>query len=389
MLELEAFSARHGDALLLHYGTKAKPLLAMIDGGPSGVYKRVIASRLAELAPAGKVPRIRWVNVSHVDEDHITGVITLFERIRDDTPPPASVDALFHNVPTAGDALGVQPGAIGGGAAPSERDRLERELGLLIAPTAAAGVRVQSFQQGADLANLARDQRVHVARNPPAGKRLLTGDTFPAKHVAPLSITVVAPSLTRFQKLIDEWRKELGPAGGVLPAATKTKLDTRVANLSSLVLLVQQGTKKLLLTGDARADHTVEGLEELGLLGPDGKPLVVDVLKLPHHGSDSTTDLADDVPGLLERVRARHYVISADGRFKNPSEGILRRLVQAQGKRKATVWLTTAEGQGGTFGPVYAAALAALRDEIAVRKANITVEVPAAGQRSVVVPLEK
>ena len=241
MLKLEAFSARHGDALLLHYGTAAKPLVAMIDGGPKGVYRKVIAPRLKELPPAGGVPRIRWANVSHVDEDHITGVIALFQGIKDDAVAPASVDALFHNVPTPGDALGVQPGAIGGGGAPTgdERARLEAELAGLVAPTVAAGVRVESFQQGADLANLAR--QIHVARNPPGGKRLLTGDTLSSTHVAPLTITVVAPSLARFRKLIEKWRAELGDAGGIIPASTKHELDTSVSNLSSLVLLVPRG----------------------------------------------------------------------------------------------------------------------------------------------------
>ena len=119
-----------------------------------------------------------------------------------------------------------------------------------------------------------------------------------------------------------------------------------------------------------------------------GPPLVVDLLKLPHHGSDSTTNVADDVPGLLERVRAKHYVISADGQFSNPSEEILRRLVRAQGKRTCTVWLTSAEGRATKAGKVYDDALAALRDEIAIRKAKITVKLPAVDQRSLVVTLE-
>ncbi len=386
MLKLEAFRARHGDALLLHYGTADKPLVAMIDGGPKGVYKKIIASRLRQLGPQGKVPRLRWVNVSHVDEDHIAGVISLFEGIKGDRVPPASVDALFHNVPTPGDVLGVEPTADVGGRRLSERDRLEQELAELIEPTASAGVRVESFEQGADLANLARE--VNVPRNPNKGKRLLTGDTVPAAVVRPLKVTVVAPSLQHFRDLVGDWRAKLGPTGGVLPASTKRSIDRSVTNLSSLVLLIEQGDKKLLLTGDARADHIVEGLEELKLL-QGGKPLDVDVLKLPHHGSDSTTDVTDNVPGLLEWVRAKHYVISADGRFHNPSEEILRRLVRAQGKRRCTVWLTTPEDAGGRFGPVYDSAVAALRDEIDQLNAKVTVKVPAAGQDSLVVELER
>src|SRR5215210_1774346 len=38
MLVLEVLRAKFGDSLLLHFGTKAKPLLAVIDGGPPGVW---------------------------------------------------------------------------------------------------------------------------------------------------------------------------------------------------------------------------------------------------------------------------------------------------------------------------------------------------------------
>ena len=31
---LEALEAKHGDSLLLHYGTKKSPQLIVIDGGP-------------------------------------------------------------------------------------------------------------------------------------------------------------------------------------------------------------------------------------------------------------------------------------------------------------------------------------------------------------------
>ena len=49
LFTLEAMDARKGDALLLHFGTIAKPNLIVIDGGPSGVYRKVLKPRLEEL----------------------------------------------------------------------------------------------------------------------------------------------------------------------------------------------------------------------------------------------------------------------------------------------------------------------------------------------------
>ena len=38
ILTLEPLPAKEGDCLLLHWGTKAEPKLAVIDGGPGRVY---------------------------------------------------------------------------------------------------------------------------------------------------------------------------------------------------------------------------------------------------------------------------------------------------------------------------------------------------------------
>ena len=64
-------------------------------------------------------------------------------------------------------------------------------------------------------------------------------------------------------------------------ALTAAYADRSVYNLSSIVVLVQYGGRSILLTGDARGDDVLQGLETEGLLRE--KPYRVDVLKLPHH----------------------------------------------------------------------------------------------------------
>ena len=112
-------------------------------------------------------------------------------------------------------------------------------------------------------------------------------------------------------------------------------LDRSVFNLSSIVVLARSGDRTLLLTGDARSDDVITGLEDAELLG-DG-PLRVDVLKLPHHGSIRNVDAV-----FFERVRARHYVISADGRDGNPEDETLALLCDARraDQEPWTLWLT-------------------------------------------------
>ncbi len=80
----------------------------------------------------------------------------------------------------------------------------------------------------------------------------------------------------------------------------------------------------MLLTGDARGDKIIENLEEHGLMDDEGK-IHVDLLKMPHHGSDRNVE--DD---FFKRVTADHYVVSGDGRHHNPELETYRMLFKAR-----------------------------------------------------------
>ena len=56
-------------------------------------------------------------------------------------------------------------------------------------------------------------------------------------------------------------------------------------NLASIMLLADEGGKRLLLTGDGHSADIVKGLRLHGLLDGQGR-LHVDVLKVQHHGAE-------------------------------------------------------------------------------------------------------
>ena len=69
---LEALAARHGDCLLLHWGSPQDPNLILIDGGPNGVWRKFLRPRLDELRETRQDPlSLKAVMVSHIDDDHI------------------------------------------------------------------------------------------------------------------------------------------------------------------------------------------------------------------------------------------------------------------------------------------------------------------------------
>ena len=92
----------------------------------------------------------------------------------------------------------------------------------------------------------------------------------------------------------------------------------------------------MLLTGDARGDKILQGLQLVGLLGPgEDSKMEVDLLKVPHHGSANNLD--DD---FFERIIAKHYVFSGNGEHGNPEREALEMLLNARGNDDYTIHLT-------------------------------------------------
>jgi hypothetical protein len=324
---LEALRARHGDSLILHFGDGAKPRVMVIDGGPSGVFKKSLLPRLEELRDerGGKL-EIEMLMVSHLDDDHVKGVLELAEAVDedDDLKGGFEIGTLWLNSfeDTVGDGEPVEagsasvPAGLGGG-----------ELAAVIA----------TVGQGRNLRDLAR--KLHWKQNEGFDELVTVPDD--AGVVAdlgldPLKLTVVGPRGAELKELREEWAKELEKLKKKEKEAGKVAeyLDKSVYNLSSIVCLAELGGKRMLLTGDARGDKVILGLEAAGLL--DGKePMKVDVLKVPHHGS--SRNLKQE---FFERILAKDIVISADGEYGNPDLPTLEMISAARKDDDFTLHLT-------------------------------------------------
>jgi hypothetical protein len=170
-------------------------------------------------------------------------------------------------------------------------------------------------------------------RNPQTkGKLIMAKDgAKPVPIAQGLAFTVVGPMQAELKALHDkhvEWLKELKKQGKKPPQALAAYVDKSVPNLSSIVVLAELDKKRILLTGDARGDKILSGLQLAGKLGAGGKSKMdVDVLKVPHHGS--ANNLAED---FFERIVARHYVFSGNGEHGNPERETLEMLLRARGE---------------------------------------------------------
>ncbi|HET9226113.1 MAG TPA: hypothetical protein VFR31_05570 [Thermoanaerobaculia bacterium] len=335
MLILEALRAQFGDALLLHYGTEAKPRLAVIDGGPPGVYNDALEPRLMQIRDerglaASKALDIDLMMVSHIDRDHIAGILDLVQNLKElkdsKQPAPWKIRRFWHN--SFDDLLGNDDVSVASAASTMST----ASLGDLLAPE--GSLLLASVSEGRELRDLL--DALKLGGNPPF-KGLVRAGKKPVK-MDNLKLTIVAPAEKQLKALQKDWDKHVKTVLEKKDKKAKTEaaayVDRSVYNLSSIVILAEADGKRILLTGDGRGDHTLLGLEETGLMDGGGT-IEVDVLKMPHHGSERNIDA-----GYFERIRARHYVISADGKFDNPDIGALELISEARQDDDFTIHLT-------------------------------------------------
>ena len=322
---IEALDASEGDCLLLHHGAPDAPAHVLIDGGPARTYNRALAPRRPArraargLSDRDPVPH-GLVVLTHVDDDHVAGLLKLFEALADarDARQPALVEVaeLWHNA--FDDLVG--------------QDQVEAALRYLERlPVDDPHGTVAGTRQGRDLRDLAR--RLGVAVNAPfRGLIARPDDAAIVVDHHDLRLTVLGPTRAELSAYQARWDRDLRE-GGLAGAS----LDTSVFNLSSVMLLAESGRRRALLAGDGRGDHLLAGLLAAGRLDPDdpASTFHVDVFKLPHHGS-----VRNVTPELLRRVTADTYILSANGKHQNPDVETLDMLAEARGDAPYTLVCT-------------------------------------------------
>jgi len=350
MLQLEALQANDGDCLLLHYDTGGKPGLILIDGGSTGVYRSVLQKRLDQLRGKNPVLNLRLVVVSHIDADHITGILDMFrqmsEKVNDGKQPNWKVTSLWHNAfekVVGRHAASASSATVAAAASGAVSLKLLEEKGLQDPKALAV---VASVKQGRDLQGFAKKLTKINAET--SGKLVVApeGGRTDIKIDRTLTFTILGPHEAELENLEKEWNKSKAKHPADEQAAAADYMNRTVPNLSSIVFLAEQKlgdgkSVRMLLTGDAGGDLILQGLESAGLL--DGnKRIKVDVLKVQHHGSNHS--VTED---FFRQVLADRYVISGNGKHGIPHMDTLTWLSKARTGEPYHVYMTNRHLQDG------------------------------------------
>jgi hypothetical protein len=274
------------------------------------------------------------VMVSHLDDDHVNGIQALTDDMvrkqENEEEIPYRIATLWHNSfddllnTDAINTLAASLSSIGSSGS-------VKPLSQALPASVGQGRKVRDNAQKLGLSvNTPFKGLVMLPKN---GKKTVSIGNG-------LKFTVVGPDAERADILEEEWDKQIKKLGVAKKSEKQAKaaefVDESVFNLSSIVVLAELGGKTMLLTGDGRGDHTIEGLRRSKLL-KNGK-LHVDLLKLPHHGSDRNV-----ATEYFRTITADHYVVSADGRFGNPELATLKMISEARGSEKFMIHLTNKE----------------------------------------------
>lgn len=322
-ITLDVLPADRGDCLWIECERPGRaPWRCLIDGGMPSSH-RMLRERLARLANAGPV-HVDLAVVSHIDSDHIGGLLGLF------ADPGVGVgfgDIWFNGLPQLPEPGDVKPRSVAEG----------QQL-------------VDLLSQGAAGTKLPWNERFGRAAVMTRGDGAFETIAFDGGP----TLTLLSPTPRRLVALRNTWQTELGklqrgepsdaePAGVAMPlddlaklAALKTKRDDSVANGSSIAFLLEYRGRRCLFAADAFDSVLGPALTSLANVR-DGRPIDLDVFKLPHHGSKGNV-----VESLLDIVPADHYVVSTNGdRFNHPDDIALARVV-TRAKRPPTLWFNYA-----------------------------------------------
>lgn len=318
MFNINLLPASYGDAILIEYGIKPKLNYILVDGGPYYAFTDII-SAIKRTAP--ELKEIELLVVSHIDIDHIDGIVKLLNQDN----LPFNIKQVWYN--------GYK-----------EMIDIQREDNDTLGPL-----------QGEYLTYLINSKRL-IHNDSFEGKAVMVKDfsSLPVKKLdGGMRLTLLSPGSSALKRLAPVWDEEvtakikdlytieqrlnddyrydeeddiLGKLNIEDLQETNPSGDKSAANGSSIAFLAIYEGKKCLLTGDTPSDLLLNAIEPM-LDAEGSKKLKVGCWKLAHHGSKKST-----LDQLMNKIDSQKVLISSDGKkYKHPDKETVAKLLKHNG----------------------------------------------------------
>lgn len=329
-ITVKIFPALNGDCFLITTGETN----ILIDGGYVNTYNEFLKPNLIEMASKGE--KLSLLVVSHIDADHISGIMKFIEENESDKIIP--VQNIWHNAfrhLKQNERINTT----------IKEEKTFNDIKKEELSNSATNV---SAKQGSSLASLLLKYKYQW--NTQFNGNAVSLDHKNSTTVGEFTVNLLSPNQTKLESLQKYWRKELYKNGYLdtshtdgfwddafefLLAQDKEELkyksktisyknnidfdklkggpftpDTSPTNGSSISFILQVGDKKILFLGDSHSDLVESELKKH--LCIKGLPIYFDLVKLSHHGSFSNNS-----PELLELIDSDKWIISSNGKIHN------------------------------------------------------------------------
>jgi beta-lactamase superfamily II metal-dependent hydrolase len=348
-VKLKMYPASNGDAFLISANVP-EPVNILIDGGYGSTYKNYISPDLKDLASKGL--SLNLVVATHIDADHILGLIEFFKSNGcSNNPKIIPVDNVIHNSVRSLNSLKTN-------IIRNDDYELLSEVALQGYPCSDSQMeREISAHQGSSLAALLLAGKYNW--NFSEGNKSISCENFPIiKLNDNANLKLIGPTLERLNELKGWWLKELRRLGFIgdigdtiifddafeflcakhnlksndknvisqISGSTEYSLhdayypDTSATNSSSVTFIAEIGSSKLLFLGDAWSEDIEFQVKKLER---GRNKLIFQAIKISHHGSLRNTSTS-----LLELIDAPAYFISSNGnRHNHPDIEVLKEIV--------------------------------------------------------------
>jgi len=285
-MKLKFLKAGSGDSILIH--TNGQNIL--IDGGNETKY---LFEQIDELYRKGEV--IDLLLITHHDEDHILGILKLLEEAKKERfgNPKIFIKKVFFNSP-------------------------RKILGIPIP----MNDNLLSYKQACEVENLITELELDWDICTEESASIKFGNTS-LSFLSPISTDITKYSNHKGAYLSSDdrcdWNSNIND---LMVNMDDDDLDSTLPNQTSIVILLEHKSKKILLTGDVTPKR-LNAILSSYLTKIDTDRLHFDLIKLPHHGSYRSLSKE-----LLSKVNCKEFVISTNSkRYYFPNKRALVKVI--------------------------------------------------------------
>jgi len=313
-MKVKILKAFNGDSIHISFkDTEGINRNILIDGGTKPVYKTdrdskgkpaygVLKQTIDQIRKDGQI--IDLLILTHIDDDHIGGIIKWFD---DDKDAFKLVSKVWFNS--------------GGLIAEYMNQPENTNLNIYINPNKTS---LTSINQGIEFGKYIWDNNIWERQI------FIQGDKYEKYG---LEFKILSPDKAKLEKLLSEWKKkesDLLTAGKQNDYKLSLKdhiqndkftEDSAYPNGSSIAFILTVNDKNLLFLGDSHPSIVVEGLQRFGYSSQN--PIKAEIVKLSHHGSRGNTSKE-----LLSYINTKKFIISTNGdKDEHPHKQLLARII--------------------------------------------------------------